>query len=82
MRVLPLPEICVRALDGRLEIERGFGSRAEASHESGLVITTKLGRRVDPRNFYGAFQTRCRRAGVPTTAVVPPIMPALHCWVP
>jgi integrase len=33
------------------------------------VITTKLGRPVDPRNFYRAFQTRCRRAGVPTTTV-------------
>jgi integrase len=34
-----------------------------------LVITTKLGRPVDPRNFYRAFQTRCRPAGVPTTTV-------------
>lgn len=33
------------------------------------MITTKLGQPVDPRNFYRAFQTRCRRAGVPMTAV-------------
>jgi hypothetical protein len=66
---LPLPEICVRALEGRLELERRFRSQAEAWHESGLVITTKLGKPVDPRTFYRAFQTRCRRAGVPTTTV-------------
>jgi integrase len=66
---LPLPEICVRALEGRLELERRFRSQGEAWHESGLVITTKLGKPVDPRNFYRAFQTRCRRAGVPTTTV-------------
>jgi integrase len=66
---LPLPEICVRALEGRLELERRLRSQAEAWHESGLVITTKLGKPVDPRNFYRAFQTRCRRAGVPTTTV-------------
>jgi hypothetical protein len=35
----------------------------------GLVITTKLGKPVDSRNFYRAFQTRCRRAGGPTTTV-------------
>jgi integrase len=34
-----------------------------------LVITTKLGRPVDPRNFYRPFQTRRRRAGAPTTTV-------------
>jgi len=66
---LPLPEICVRALEGRLELEGRLRSQAEAWHESGLVITTKLGKPVDPRNFYRAFQTRCRRAGVPTTTV-------------
>ena len=64
---LPLPEICVRALEGRLELE--IQAQAEAWHESGLVITTKLGKPVDPRNFYRAFQARCRRAGVPTTTV-------------
>jgi integrase len=66
---LPLPEICVRALEGRLELQRRLRSQAEAWHESGLVITTKLGKPVDPRNFYRAFQIRCRRAGVPTTTV-------------
>ena len=33
------------------------------------MITTKLGKPVDPRNFYSALQTRCRRAGVPMTTV-------------
>src|SRR5215204_662454 len=42
---LPLPEICVRALEGRLELERRLRSQAEAWHESGLVITTNLASR-------------------------------------
>jgi integrase len=33
------------------------------------VVTTKLGKPVDPRNFYRASQARCRRAGVPTTTL-------------
>jgi hypothetical protein len=66
---LPLPDICVRALEGRLELERRLRSQAEAWHESGLVIMTKLGKPVDPRSFYRAFQTRCRRAAAPTTTV-------------
>lgn len=44
-RALPLPEICVRALEGRLELERRLRSQAEAWHESGLVITTNLASR-------------------------------------
>jgi integrase len=36
---LPLPEVCVHAPKGRLELERRFRSQAEAWHESGLVIT-------------------------------------------
>ena len=35
----------------------------------GLGDHDKHGKPVDPRNFYRAFQTRCRRAGVPTTTV-------------
>ena len=46
------------ALRGRLELERRFRFQAEAWHESGLVITTKLGKPVDPRNLYRAFQNR------------------------
>jgi hypothetical protein len=29
----------------------------------------QLGKPVDPRSFYRAFQTRCGLAGVPTTTV-------------
>jgi integrase len=42
---LPIPEICVRALEVRLELERRLRSQAEAWHESGLVITTNLASR-------------------------------------
>jgi integrase len=55
---LPLPEICVPALEGRLKLEKRLRSRAEVWHKSGLVITTEPGQPVDPHNFYRAFQTR------------------------
>jgi hypothetical protein len=44
------------------------------------VSTTPIGTPVDPRNFYSAFQTRCRRAGVPDDDVcMPPARPADLC---
>ena len=65
---LPLPDIAF----ARWRVGsnwRGDQVPGWAWHESGLVIMTKLGKPVDPRSFYRAFQTRCRRAGVPTTTV-------------
>ena len=66
---LPLPRICVTALESRGEIERRLRSSAKAWHESGLVLTTPFGTPVDPRNFHRAFVARCRHAGVPVTTV-------------
>jgi integrase len=66
---LPLPAICVRALERRRETEARFRTEAPAWHESGLVLTTPLGTPVDPRYFHRAFVARCERAGVPVTPV-------------
>ena len=78
---LPLPEICVRALEGRLELERRFRCQAEARQESDLVITTKLDKPVDRRNFYRTFQSPWRRAGVPTTTVHANRKAGLPRWI-
>jgi integrase len=40
-------------------------SAAEAWHDHGLIVTTRYGEPVDPRNFHRAFKARCARAGVP-----------------
>ena len=40
---LPLPRICVMALESRREIERRLRASAKAWHESGLVLTTPFG---------------------------------------
>lgn len=68
--VLPLPAICVRALRGQ-ELRQGAWRAAagEAWEGSGLVVTTRLGGPVDPRNFHRAFKARIRRAGVRETTV-------------
>ena len=66
---LPLPEICVRSLEGRRQLEQRFRIESPAWHESGLMLTTPLGTPVDPRNFHRAFVGRCEKAGVPVTTV-------------
>lgn len=38
-------------------------------HESGLVLTTRLGTPYEPRNFHRAFVDRAQKAGVPVTPV-------------
>lgn len=54
---LPLPEICVQALEHRRRTEKRLRLAAgEAWAGTGLVLTTRLGDAIDPRNF--------RRAGV------------------
>jgi integrase len=40
-----------------------------AWHASGLVVTTRYGLPVDPRNFHRAFKQRCEAAGVPAISV-------------
>ena len=66
---LPLPELCVRALEQRREVEAAFRASAAAWHETGLVLTTPLGTANDPRNFQRAFKARAVAAGVPEVAL-------------
>ena len=67
---LPLPAICARALEGQLAAQDTWARDAgEAWHASGLVVTTRLGSPVDPRNFHRAFKARAKEAGVRETTV-------------
>jgi integrase len=62
---LPLPPICVAALELRTTEEKE--ARQEAGVEwqgSKLVFTTRLGTPVEPRNFNRSWDTRVRKAGV------------------
>ncbi len=68
--VLPLPEICVQALEDRLALEQNWRAvAAEAWQGSGLVLTTRYGMPIDPRNFHRMFKQRARMAGVPVIPV-------------
>uniref|UniRef100_A0A7L6BE97 Tyrosine-type recombinase/integrase n=1 Tax=Micromonospora robiginosa TaxID=2749844 RepID=A0A7L6BE97_9ACTN len=60
-----LPDICLTALNltqqQRNEAEAAAG---KAWHESGLVLTTRFGTPIEPRNFQRSWQTRCEKADV------------------
>jgi integrase len=63
--VLPLPDICLAALQDQLACREERRAKAgEAWHSSGLVLTTRYGRPIEPRNFHRDFKARCRKAGV------------------
>ncbi|MDF2145065.1 site-specific integrase [Knoellia sp. p5-6-4] len=67
---LPLPEICVQALEHRRRTEKRLRLAAgEAWAGTGLVLTTRLGDAIDPRNFQRAFRSSVRRADVPVIPV-------------
>ncbi|MDN5760137.1 MAG: site-specific integrase, partial [Tomitella sp.] len=67
---LPLPDICVEALKHRHRVEDELRLAAgEAWSSSGLVLTTRFGDAIDPRNFQRAFRSSVRRAGVPVIPV-------------
>jgi integrase len=67
---LPLPDICLAALQQRRSTQNRHRLRAgEAWADSGLVLTTRLGDPVDPRNFHRRFKERARSAGVPVVSV-------------
>lgn len=67
---LPLPDICVRALESRKVLEARWRlSAGTAWGDSGLVFTTRHGDAIDPRNFHRAFKARAAKAGVPEVAV-------------
>lgn len=62
---LPLPRICLTAL--RAWRERQTVLRAAAGRAwqgSGLVVTTRYGTAVEPRNFHRQFKARCAKAEV------------------
>jgi integrase len=67
---LPLPDICVQALKHRRQTEERLRLDAgEAWSPSGLVLTTRFGDPIDPRNFQRAFRSSVRRADVPIIPV-------------
>lgn len=63
---LPLPDICVTALQLRAEDQEAqkqtLGGRWPDPHQ--LVFTSRAGAPIDPRNFLRSFVNRCERAGV------------------
>lgn len=67
---LPLPEICVKALESRKAVDARWRLAAgPAWAATGLVLTTRLGDPLDPRNFHRYFKARAERAGVPPISV-------------
>lgn len=67
---LPLPGICVTALRERLGLEREWRAEAgEAWQDHDLVLTTRYGMPIDPRNFHRMFKIRADEAGVPVIPV-------------
>jgi integrase len=68
--VLPLPDICLDALRSQRALTNGRRLEAgEAWHDSGLVLTTRFGLPIDPRNFHRKFKERAGAAGVPVVSV-------------
>lgn len=68
--MLPLPDICVDALAShRAVVNRRRLEAGEAWHDSGLVLTTRFGLPLDPRNFHRRFKERAEAAGVPVISV-------------
>lgn len=67
---LPLPDICVQALEQRKVTEARWRLAAgQAWAGSGLVLTTRLGDPFDPRNFHRYFKARAAKVGVPVISV-------------
>jgi integrase len=67
---LPLPDLVVSALEQRKVTEARWRLAAgEAWSGSGLVLTTRLGDPLDPRNFHRWFKARAEKAGVPVIPV-------------
>jgi integrase len=67
---LPLPDICARALEQRRLVEARWRLAAGAAWAgTGLVLTTRLGDALDPRNFHRYFKARVEEAGVPVISV-------------
>jgi integrase len=67
---LPLPEICAAALRAQVTLQQRWKDDPTSIwHDSGLVVTTRYGLPVDPRNFHRRFKERCATASVPAVTV-------------
>lgn len=67
---LPLPDLAVRALERhRVDENRRRSAAGELWGDCGLVLTTRHGDPVDPRNFHRDFKLRAVKAGVPVIPV-------------
>ena len=62
---LPLPSICLTALQQRRAVQdRAHQAAGAAWNQSKLVFTTRYGDPIEPRNFNRYFAARCTAAGV------------------
>ncbi len=63
--MLPLPAICVVALKAHQELQAIAKTAAgDAWQDNSLVVTTRYGTPIEPRNFLAFWQQRCDRAGL------------------
>jgi integrase len=63
--VLPLPPLCIVALKAHREAQTIAQAGAGAAwHDNGLVITTRFGTPIDPRNFLAFWKHRSEEAGL------------------
>ena len=68
--VLPLPDICQEALTSHRAMTNAWRLAAgPAWHDTGLVLSTRFGLPIDPRNFHRKFKERALAAGVPVVPV-------------
>jgi integrase len=67
---LPVPYLCDVALKEQCKRQGEWRQKAgPAWHDTDLVVTTRYGQPVDPRNFHRAFVARCHAAKVPVSTV-------------
>ncbi|MFC5832566.1 site-specific integrase [Nonomuraea insulae] len=67
---LPLFGLCVSALRHRQRVQEEARKMAgDEWKDSDLTFTTRTGTPIEPRNFNRAFESHCRRAGVPRIRV-------------
>lgn len=68
--VLPLPGLVADALRAHRAAQNARRLAAgPAWHDTGLVVTTRYGLPLDPRNFHRMFKERAAKAGVPVIPV-------------
>ncbi|WP_026928589.1 site-specific integrase [Glycomyces tenuis] len=66
---LPMPDLCIKALQARRERQQRDKAKAEYWHDSDLVFTTKFGTPIEPRNFHRYFVGQLESAGLPRISV-------------